>query len=265
VAAYRGELLAPPRVHAGVLTFTYGRLPGKWYGYRSYDTHLGGQQLVVLHAEPTGEVVAVAIGSALSAYRTGALGGAAVDVLARAEASTVGIVGAGRQAWTQLWALAAVRALTDVAVFSPTTARRTAFVARATAELGVAARAVATARDAVTDRDVVVLATSSPTAVLDAAWLSPGTAVTTVGPKQVGRAEFARDLPDRADLIVTDSPAQLGAFDPPALLANTPAVHLGAVLADEHAGRISPEDVTLYVSVGLAGTEPYLLARLLGL
>ncbi len=263
VAAYRGDLQAPPRVRAGVLTFTCGRVAGRWYGYRSYDTHMGGQQLVVVHAEPTGEVAGIAVGSALGMLRTGALGGAAVDALARPDASSVGIVGAGRQAWAQLWAIASVRSLSDVAVSSRRPA--TAFAARATAEFGVRVRAVETARAAVEERDIVVLATSSATPVVDAGWLSPGTAVTTVGPKQVGRAEFALDLPGRSALVVTDSPAQLGSYDPPALLAGTPAIHLGAIIAGDHAGRAGAEDVTLYASVGLAGTEPYLLARLLDL
>lgn len=80
-----------------------------------------------------------------------------------------------------------------------------------------------------------------------------------------GRAEFDLDLPARASLVATDSPAQLAAFEPPAVLADFPAVPLGAILAGEHPGRSSPDDVTLYASVGLAGTEPYLLAHLLGL
>src|SRR5690606_19042123 len=158
IAAHRGELVAPPRVHADVLTFTSGRMPGRWYGYRSYDTHVGGEQLVVVHAEPTGQVAGVAVGTAIGAYRTGALGGAAVDLLARADASTVGIIGAGDQAWTQLWAIAAVRPLTDVVVYSRDLDRRRSFAARAAAELGVAIRAVDSAEEAVSGRDIVVLA-----------------------------------------------------------------------------------------------------------
>jgi ornithine cyclodeaminase len=265
LAAHRGQLSAPPRVHAGLLSFTAGRLAGRWYGFRSYDTLFGGDQLVAIHTEPAGELAGIAVGSALGEYRTGALGGAAVDILARPDAITLGLVGAGRQAWNQLWAIAAVRPLADVAVFSRTPERRAALAARATGELGVRAHAVASAREAVSGRDIVVLATSSATPVLEAAWLSPGTAVTTLGPKQVGRAEFGLDLPARASLLATDSPAQLAAFDPPAVLANMPAVPLGAILAGEHPGRSSADDVSLYASVGLAGTEPYLLAHLLGL
>jgi ornithine cyclodeaminase len=263
LAAHRGELLSPARVYAGALAVTAGRLVGRWYGYRCYDTDSGGQQVVAVHLEPTGDVAAIAVGSALGAYRTGALGAVAADVLARPEAHTVGVIGAGRQAWTQLWALTAVRGLTDVAIYSRTPESRSTLAARVRTELGVPARTVPTAHEAVAARDIVVLATSSPTTVLDASWLAPGTAVTTVGPKQHGRAEFSADLPARAHPIVTDSLPQLRAYEPPALLAQAAAVSLGAVLAGDHPGRSTPDAVTLYASVGLAGTEPYLLFELL--
>jgi len=264
-AAMNGRWESSSGVSAGVLTFTAGRLPGRWYGYRSYDTHVGGQQIVAVHAEPTGDLAGIAVGAALGAYRTGSLGAVAADVLARRDATTVGVVGAGLQAWTQLRALSAVRQLSDVAIYGRTPQRRSTSADRVQAELGIPARAVTTAREAVAARDIVVLATSSPTPVLDAGWIAPGTAVTTVGPKQVARAEFGLDLPARAQLIVTDSLPQLRADDPPALLANAPVVSLGAILAEDHPGRPNPDAITLYASVGLAGTEPYLLADLLAL
>jgi hypothetical protein len=62
LGAHRGELVAPPRVHADILTFTAGRPPGHWYGYRSYDTHVGGQQVVAVHSEPGGDLVSIAVG-----------------------------------------------------------------------------------------------------------------------------------------------------------------------------------------------------------
>ncbi|MEW2386544.1 NAD(P)-binding domain-containing protein [Micromonospora sp. NPDC047707] len=265
IAAHRGDLVSPPRVHAGVLTFTAGRLPGRWYGYRSYDKHLDGEQIVAVHREPAGDLAGLAVGTALGAYRTGALGGVAIDVLARPDATTVGVIGAGRQAWTQLWALSCVRRVSDIAIYSRNPQRAASLADRALAELRLPARGVSTAREAVDARDIVVLATSSPTPVLDPDWLAPGSAVTTVGPKQVNRAEFGPSLPARAQLIVTDSLAQLGSYDPPALLANAPAISLGAVIVNEHVGRTSDDAITLYASVGLAGTEPYLLAHLLAI
>jgi len=90
--------------------------------------------------------------------------------------------------------------------------------------------------------------------------------VTTLGPKQVGRAEFGPDLVARADVAVTDSVAQTSAYDPPFILAGTPQhdrlTSLGAVLAGDAAGRTSPDQTVIFCSVGLAGTEEFLLARL---
>ncbi|MGW0518103.1 ornithine cyclodeaminase family protein [Crossiella sp. NPDC003009] len=263
LSAERGDLLAPSRVHAGAQTFTAGRLIGQWYGFRSYATHLDAPQLVALHAEPSGELLGLAVGKELGNHRTGALGGLAVDLLARPEARTVGLVGAGAQAWTQVWAISGVRELAGVRVFSRDPGRRRAFAERVRAELGVAAEAVCSAREAVVERDIVVLATSAGAPVIEAGWISAGTAVTTVGPKQVGRAEFGVDLVERADAVFTDSPAQLDGYRPSALLAGREVVSLGAVASGTQVGRRAAEDVTLYASVGLAGTEPFLLSRLL--
>ncbi|MEU7995070.1 ornithine cyclodeaminase family protein [Micromonospora sp. NPDC049060] len=274
LAAYAGRLVAPPRAAAplggGRMVLTAGHLTGEWYGYRSYDTfgHPESEQVVVLHDGRTGAVRAVAVGEELGSRRTGGLGGVAVDALARPDAATLGVIGSGGQAWTQVWAAAAVRPLREVTVHSRSVARRESFAARIRAELGVPARAVDSARAAVRNRDVVVLATTAVGPVLDAADLAPGTHVNTVGFKQVDRHEFGTDLLDAADLLVTDSPAQAAAYDPP-MLATLPAYagrlrDLGAVLAGADPGRTGADQVSVFCSTGLAGTEVFLLDRLVG-
>lgn len=272
IAARAGRLVAPPRASAqlagGRLVVTAGQLSDQWYGFRTYDTfgHFKAEQLVVLHDADSGRVRAIAVGEEIGSRRTGALGGVAVDVLARPEATTLGVIGAGGQAWTQVWAAAAVRPLREITVFSRTPAGREAFAARVRAELGIPARAVSSAPAAVRGRDVVVLATTSRTPVLRAADLDPGTHVNAVGFKQRGRAEFGPDLLDRADLLVTDSPVQARAYDPPMLAANpryAGRLHdLGGVLTGELPGRTAAGQVTVFCSVGLAGTEVFLLDRL---
>ena len=107
---------------------------------------------------------------------------------------------------------------------------------------------------AVDGADIVVLATSSPTPVIDPAWVAPGAFITTVGPKQVGRAEFGPELVAACDLAVTDSVAQISAYDPPNILIGTPHEHrltsLGAVLAGDATGRTGEEQRLLFCSVG---------------
>jgi ornithine cyclodeaminase len=270
VAAEHGRLTAPPRVSAemgpGRLVFTAGALAGEWFGYRSYDTFgvEPGQQVVVLHDARTGLVEAIAVGNALGRMRTGALGGLAADLLARPDARRLGVVGSGQQAWSQVWAISAVRPIGEVTIFSPTTAHAAAFAGRVRQELGVHCDPATSAEAAVRGQDVVVLATSSQVPVVDASWVGAGTHVTTVGPKQRGASEFGLDLLGAADVVVTDSLVQLYAYDPPGLVADSNHAErvqsLGAVAAGEVPGRQHPRQVTLYLSVGLAGTEVHLLA-----
>lgn len=266
-AAHRGELLAPPRAHAdlgdGRFAFTAGRMPGRWYGYRSYDTLAteDSDQVVTVHSEPSGRVAGIAIGSAIGPLRTGAIGGAAARALAAPDATTVGIIGCGTQAWTQLWAINAVRDLSRVTVYARTAATRERFAAEASQRFGLDVCAAACAEDAVAGAQIVILATSSGKPVVDTAAIAETAYVTTLGPKQTGRAEFDGALARRSGLIVTDSLPQLQAYEPPFVLRDTDGiVSLGAVLA----GEVEPRPGTLFCSVGLAGTEAYLVARLLG-
>ncbi|MDN5759496.1 MAG: hypothetical protein L0H59_13365 [Tomitella sp.] len=276
VAEHRGELQSPPRVHADLggsrLVFTTGALRRAWFGYRSYDTFETaepGEQVVVVHDANTGRVRGIAIGNELGPRRVGAIGGVAADVLARPEASSLALVGTGTQAWEQLCAISVVRDLAHVRVYSRGADGRTAFAGRVRSELGLNAMATADAQEAVDHADIVVLATSSPTPVIDPAWVAPGAFITTLGPKQVGRAEFGPDLVAVCDLAFTDSVAQISAYDPPNVLVGTGKEHLltslGAVLAGHSAGRTSADQRVLFCSVGLAGTEVFLLDRLLTL
>lgn len=271
--AERGHLITPPRVAAdlgpGRLVFTAGARPGDWFGYRSYDTiNAGpGAQVTVLHDWHTGNVEAVAVGSELGPRRTGAIGGAAVDVLARAGVSDMALIGTGTQAWTQLWAISAIRPMATLRIWSRSPSHRERFARRAAEELGVNAAAARSAEHAVRGADIVVLATSSPVPVIDAAWVANGAHVTTLGPKQRGRCEFGPDLAERADVIVADSLAQAQAYQPPFILDGTPhmdrMIGLGSVIAGAAPGRTEPAQVTLFCSVGLAGTEAYLLADMI--
>lgn len=272
VAHHEGRLTSPPRVHTvlaqGRLVFTTGELDGTWFGYRSYDTYgrSPGEQVVVVHDAADGRVRAIAVGKELGSRRVGAIGAVAADLLAAPDASVLGLIGTGTQAWAQLWGIRAVRRLAAVRIHSRDAGRRDAFARRARAELGVPAQPATSPQEAVDGADLVVLATSSATPVIDSGWISPGSYVTTVGPKQIGRAEFPLDLVARADVSVTDSLAQIPAYDPPNILAGTPHAQrltlLGAILAGDAPGRTSHDEVILFCSVGLAGTETYLLDRL---
>jgi ornithine cyclodeaminase len=271
-AHYRGDLSAPPRVTAdldgGRMVFTVGRLRGEWVGYRSYDTfpHQDGTQTVVVHDEVTGALRALAVGREVGPRRTGAIGGVAVDALAAPDARIAAVIGTGPHAYTQVWAFAALRPWAEIRVYSRDATRRRAFVERIAPLTGARCIAADDARSAVEGAGVVILATTSPTPVVEAGWLAPGCQVSTLG--QPGTTnEFGPDLVAAAGLLVTDAPAQLGAYDPALVLAGTGdpgrVVPLGAVRAGD-APRPT-EGIRLFLSVGLAGTEAYLVDRLAAL
>jgi alanine dehydrogenase len=266
VDAYRGLLSAPPRLQADLgergLVFTAGGYADGPVGFRVYGLWPGDSDQAVLVWDRNGQLIGFVVGREIGARRTGALGGAAVDALAREDAATVGIVGSGVQAWTQLWAIAAVRRLARVRVHSPTPEHRVAFARRAEAELGLIATACDTAEEAVADADLVVLATRSEQPVIEAAWIRRGTHVNTVGPKLASAHETPAELAEDAAVVVTDSPEQAAGYDAP-FFTSRALTHLGAVVSGDAPGRTSDEGITLYCSTGLAGSEVALAETLL--
>ncbi|MEU3710331.1 ornithine cyclodeaminase family protein [Streptomyces catenulae] len=264
---HAGGLAAPPRLRAKLgeqeLVFTAGQLAGAGlHGFRAYGTG-GGDQLVAVWDTASGALLAAVHGAELGPRRTGAIGAVAVEALARPDAVRCGLIGTGPQAWTQLWALAAgpLRPET-VTVCGRRRERAERFAARVEAELGLPVRVAREVREAVAGQDVVIVATNSPRPVLEAEWVAPGTHLSTLGPKSPAHHEIPPELAARAAVIVTDSPAQAGAYGTGHLLGPAPLTALGAVLAGSAPGRTDAEAITLFSSVGLAGTEVAVAAEL---
>lgn len=132
----------------------------------------------------------------LQHMRVGGAAGIGTDALARADASTLGVLGSGGMAWTYVRAIAEVRELTEIHVYSPTPAHRAAFAERVTAELGVAAVAVERPEQAVQGMAIVATATDSMGPTFDADALDPGTHVVCVT-----RRELDDALLERADVV----------------------------------------------------------------
>lgn len=262
-----GTLVAPPRhgvsTGPGSLVFTVGG-QGSLAGFRVYDTYPDSKQDQLTAVWRDGALQGVIVGSALGAIRTGAIGGVAVDALARPEASTVAIVGAGLQARTQLLAAAAVRLLTQVRVYSRTQASRDRFAAEMSARLDLRVDAVDNVSDAFDGADIILSATNASSPVFRAEDVPAGCHVTVAGPKFADRHEWPRALADRAARIVTDAPDQLRAYPTPFLLASTPHMDRIEDLCRLSAATRRAEDITLFVSTGLAGTEVFVGEALLG-
>jgi alanine dehydrogenase len=268
VAHHSGALQAPARVRADLentrLVFTAGAAQDQGvFGFRAYDTAIGAEQLVAVWDSTTGELRALVHGDELGIRRTGAIGAVATDAAARPGPLHVGLIGSGRQAWAQLWALCAIRPVEQVVVASRRKEHADTFTERSIRELGVPARAAATAEEAVREQDVVIVATDSATPVLEVGWISAGTHVTTLGPKTISRHEVPPALADRADTILTDSRAQAAGYGERHVFPPDQMVELGAVLAGDAVARSGPDQITVFCSVGLAGTEVTAAAALL--
>jgi ornithine cyclodeaminase/alanine dehydrogenase-like protein (mu-crystallin family) len=237
-----------------------------------YATSRGGARFVVLLFDAaTSEVLAIVEGDRLGQMRTGAASGVATRHMSRPGAATLGILGTGWQARSQVAAIARVRRLRAVRAFGRDLKRLAAFCASAAAETGVEVTPAADAESAVRDADIVVTATSAAAPVLSGRWLAPGAHLNAVGSNRADRREIDAEAVNRATLIVCDSieQARMEAGDlllaaPPGSLAATGgpgvagspaplerAVELADIVAGRHPGRGAPRDITLFKSLGL--------------
>lgn len=235
--------------------------------------------LVLLFSIENGSLLAILPDGIIQRLRVGASSALATREMARPDANTVGMIGAGAQATAQLLGLAAVREVERVRVYSPTAERRCAFAKDLTARLGVLVEPAEDARSAVEGADIVLAATNSPAPVLDAAWLRPGMHVGFIREFEMSDAVLAR-----ADRVVThtkqgdiDHHTPIGQSE----LAQTQRGRgiewaqypdLAELLVGSASGRASPEELTLFMNnfgVGIQfatlGTRAYRGARDRGL
>jgi ornithine cyclodeaminase/alanine dehydrogenase-like protein (mu-crystallin family) len=207
---------------------------------RNVHTH---HAIIVLFRPETGEPLVTMDGRLITEMRTGAVSAAATRALARTDASVLAIIGSGVQARSHLEALRLVRDFREVRVWSPRHAKVFAD------EFGV--RAVDSAEHAVRGADVVVVATTSKTPVLEGDWLSPGTHVNAVGASRPDWRELDDEVLARARIFVESREAAWRESGD-VIAAGRIDAEIGEVFEGKIRGRVSPEAVTLFKSVGVA-------------
>lgn len=260
LAAERGDLTSPARLHTADMTFTAGSA-ADIFGFRAYHTRdTAFDEQVIVIWDSSGRVAGVVIGTELGPLRTSALGVLATQVLARPDASRLGLIGSGVQARQHALTLASVRELTQVLVYSRQAANRETLAAELR-DAGLPAQAAHSAEEVCAASDLLTLATTSNVPVIHSEWVQPGSHVCTLGPKEEHRHEFPPELARRATQVVTDSLNQLQGYPGNHVLAGEAVTPLGAYLT----GGVTrqPDDITLFLSVGLAGTEVLLAQALL--
>ncbi|HUZ81402.1 MAG TPA: ornithine cyclodeaminase family protein, partial [Gaiellaceae bacterium] len=211
---------------------------------RGLDSHQG---FVALFDGETGATRALLNAGAITAVRTAAVSGVATRLLAREDARTLAILGAGIQARAHLDAMRTVRDFDRVVVWSRTAGRIEDVEEAASAE------------EALRDADVVVTATSSVEPILERAWLKPGAHVNAVGSSIPTTRELdtatMRDAAlfvDRRESTINEAgdflfPQREGAIGPEHIRAE-----IGELLIGTGEGRRSPEELTVFKSLGLA-------------
>jgi ornithine cyclodeaminase/alanine dehydrogenase-like protein (mu-crystallin family) len=227
-------------------------------GVKSYTSFRDGNRfLVLLYSAESGALLALVEADYLGMMRTGAATGVATKYMARVNAGVVGLIGSGWQARGQLHAIAGVRKLSEVRVFSRTPQKREKFAAEQSAELGLNVVAVDTADAAVRGADIVATITWSRDPVFPADAVGPGTHLIGAGSNALNRAEIDERVVRNARVVV-DSRAEaqieggdlLGPFER-GWLDWEQLPRLCDVVAGVVPGRTSDEEVTLFESHGL--------------
>jgi len=218
---------------------------------RGLDTHLGA---VLLHSGDTGELLLVANASAITAIRTAAVSAVATRLLARADAKTLAIVGAGVQARTHLEAIPLVRDINEVRIVS-----RTREKAEAIAKRDERVRVVESVEEAVRGADIIATTTSSRKPVVKREWIADGAHINAVGSSIATARELdgatlaaASLFVDRRESTVNESGDYLFALREGAIAEGHIRGEIGEILIGNAKGRTSRGEITLFKSLGLA-------------
>jgi alanine dehydrogenase len=213
---------------------------------------------IVVSSAVTGECLAMLDGRAVTAIRTAAASAVATQYLARESASVLGLVGAGNLAVEHAHAIAAVRDITRIVVWSRRPQTVESFRS-ATMTLGVPVQSVPDARDVFDSADVVCTLTPAREPVVRGSWFRAGQHINAVGaPPRPDHREIDGAGMRRARIVVDNLPTAMAksgevllAIAEGLLTGDDVRTELGQVIAGTAKGRVSDDDVTLFDSVGI--------------
>jgi alanine dehydrogenase len=229
------------------------------HGLKAYAGVKGAQFLTLLFSSADAKLKAIVEADLLGQLRTGAASGLATKLLANPDASTLGVIGTGRQSRSQAVAVCAVRPIRRIRVFARTAASREAYARALEKELGIEVVPAPSAQACVADAGVVVTITKSAEPVLRADWLAAGAHVNAAGANAGDRRELDAETVLRAAVKVTDhleqAKVEAGEFRDlvaAGRLAWSDVRELGELVAGRCAGRKTPAELTLFKSLGIA-------------
>jgi ornithine cyclodeaminase/alanine dehydrogenase len=228
-------------------------------GLKAYTVAKTGARFYTMLFDPeSGELLSIIQSDKLGQLRTGAASGVATKFLAREDAKTLGLYGTGWQAESQLEAIAAVKELERVVVYSRKEESRKAFAEKMGGRLGMDIETTHSPEEPAA-QDIVTTMTSSKEPVLFGEWLRPGAHVNVAGSNSLLKTEVDREAIKRASFVCVDSKEEIGleagdllqSLESGSLLPEA-VFELGGVVAGHLPGRTSPDDITVFASQGLA-------------
>ncbi|OCG01512.1 ornithine cyclodeaminase family protein [Gilliamella sp. wkB112] len=222
----------------------------------------------VLMLDPqTGEVCAILDGTYVTQLRTGAVQGAATDLLARKDASRAVLIGTGGQAISQLEAMLTVRPLTDVAIFDINVEKAKQFTAQMQqrfARFSTNLYFSENLDEDISQADIITSVTTSKLATFNGAKVKPGTHINGVGAYTPAMHEIPADIVEKADIRVLDTKdgvfAEAGDIIDPIkqqLVTENDFLELGDLVSEPEKCRQNPQQITVFKTVGTAVLDVY--------
>ena len=220
------------------------------------DSHQGG---VLLFSADTGELLGMMNASAITAIRTAAVSAVATDLLAREDASDLAIIGSGVQARSHLAAMSEVRSIKRCRIASRRIEHAREFVEEMKRDFSFPLEPVNSVEEALAGADLIVTATTAREPIVRREWISSGAHLNAVGSsipsaREIDSATMAASslFVDRRESTINEAgdylvPAREGAIGPDHIRAE-----IGEVLNLDRPGRTSPDEITLFKSLGLA-------------
>ena len=221
----------------------------------------GTSYLIALFSQDNGRLLALLDGSAITPLRTAATSAVAVDALHGVGGLRLGVLGSGAIAREHVRALACVRPIESLRVYSPNPEHCRAFAAEMGESLGVPHAAAGSARELVEGSATIVAAARArlEEPVLDGTWLGPGSLVLSIGSTLPEQRELDVASLERAELIVADDRSEVletsgdciaAAREGVELAGKT--VELSAAVRDSSYRQLVREGITIFKSVGSA-------------
>ncbi|MGD6900324.1 ornithine cyclodeaminase family protein [Bacillus infantis] len=210
--------------------------------------------VINLHDLDTGQLLAIMDSTYITAVRTGLSGALGTHLLARKDAKSVAIIGAGVQGKLQLRSLTYLRTISRVFVYDTSNERGKSFASLMTEELKIPITLCKSLDEALYDADIIVSATWAKDPFIFSNNVKKGVHITTLGPDEPGKCEVSAELIEKSLFVCDDRnlAVQMGAIGGAGLTKSDIHAEIGEVIMNRNSGRLNENQITIYGSVGLA-------------